>query len=113
MMKNYLNNIYCSVSIPLNSSDSDFYYEKSCNMYKIGFILNYNYHYETIVKIFDEFYGGRLEVFHHIKKFIDDNSFMDGQSFYVPMRSLTEDERFYIILKYGEIGSLIINEHTE
>lgn len=110
MMKNYLNNIFYENTIH-DPNRRVFYYQKHYKNYTMLYFFN-SFREDIIFNIFDEFYSGRENVFNIVKNFIDINDYYSlfGATFYFPLRDLTEEEKFYILLKYGDIGKEIIRE---
>lgn len=109
-MKNYLNRIYnCRW---LSDGQIKAYSSLFCYMKPNGvFIYDTSLIKLPIVKeILQDFYNFEEEIKPNLIKYIDNNIFDSEYIFYYPIRELTEEEIFYIVMKYGDIGKEIIKE---
>lgn len=108
MMKNRLNEIFSNYLKILELKQNDLFYflDKDNN---IDYVFNTHEKYYPIIKeILEKFYDFETEIKQVIIEEI--KSKQHYGKFYFPLRDLTEEEKFYIILKYGKAGEYLLEE---
>lgn len=108
-MNNMLNRIYVGDSYRLADKEL-FHYIRS----NLHFIFDIPMSYiKTVKDILEEIYNFELEIKPKLIDYINNRNNTCFSFFFFPLRELTEEERFYIVMKYGSVGQSIITNFKE